>query len=118
MIPVLAPLPQEVAVVMALFQEFLAAHADPDGGQHLHDLYADDAPVAFDGRLCRKGDTDREAFAQAHRHACTQGIGKLPVFERVDLLAGNVETDASLAVGWFNVFESGDGRAATVGLGA
>ena len=110
MIPVLAPLPQEVAVVLVLFQEFLAAHADPDGGPLLHDLYADDAPVAFEGRLCRKGETDREAFAQAHRHACTRGIGKLPVFERVDLLADNVETDASLAVGWFNVFESGDGR--------
>ena len=118
MIQVLAPLPQEVAVVLALFQEFLAAHVDPDGGHRLHDLYADDAPVAFEGRLCRKGDTDKEAFAQAHRHACTQGIGKLPVFERVDLLADNVEADASLAVGWFSVLESGDGRDATVGLGA
>ena len=117
MIPVLAPLPQEVAVVLVLFQEFLAAHADADGGHRLHDLYADEAPVALEGRLLRKGETDREAFAQAHRHACKQGIGKLPVFDQVDLLAENVEEDTSAVVGWFRTMELGDGQSAIVGLG-
>ena len=117
MIPVLAPLPQEVAVVLVLFQEFLAAHADPDGGPLLHDLYADDAPIALGGRLLRKGETDVEAFAQAHRRACMQGMGTLPVFDQVDLLAENVEEDKSAVVGWFRAIESGDGQSATVGLG-
>lgn len=117
MIQALAPLPQEVAVVLVLFQEFLAAHADPDGGHRLHDLYADEAPVALEGRVLKKCDTDREAVATAHRHACTQGVGRLPVFERVDLLVENLEEDGRLAVGWFRAIESGDGRDATVALG-
>jgi|CXWL01.1.fsa_nt_gi hypothetical protein len=109
--------PQEAAVVQTLFREFLAVHADPDGGHRLHALYAAEAPVALEGCLFRKGETDREAFARAHRHVCMQGIGGLPVYERVALLADNVEADGSRAVGWFKTVESGDGQHATVALG-
>lgn len=117
MILELVPLSEEVAVVLELFQNFLTAHADPDGGHRLHDLYAGEAPVALEGRLLKKSETDRDTFAQAHRRTCIQGIGNLPVFERVDLLAENTEEDKSLVVGWFRTMESGDGQCATVGVG-
>ncbi len=113
----LVPLSQETVVVPSLFQEFLAAQADPDGGHRLYDLYAEEAPVAFEGRLLRKGEVDREAFAQAHRDICLQGIGRLPVFESVEIVSDNVEEDGGFAVGWFNARELGDGQLANVALG-
>jgi hypothetical protein len=46
-----------------------------------------------------------------------QGIGTLPLFEQVDLLAENVEEDKRAVVGWFRTMELGDGQSAIVGLG-
>jgi hypothetical protein len=111
-------LPQEASVFLTLFQDFLAAHSDPEGGNRLHALYAEEAPVALEGRLLRKGEADGANFAKAHRNAGIQGIGRLPVFERVKLLAANVERNGSRAVGWFGAMESGDDRYATVAFGA
>ncbi len=110
-------LPQGTSVFLTLFQDFLAAHSDPEGGGRLHRLYAEEAPVALEGRLLKKGEADEPRFVAAHREAGIHGIGKLPVFEQVTLLAANVEADGSRAVGWFQVLESGDNRYATVALG-
>jgi hypothetical protein len=110
-------LSQETSVFLALFQDFLTAHSDPEGGSRLHTLYAEDAPVALDGHLLKKGEADEPRFVAAHREAGIRGIGKLPVFEQVTLLAAHVEADGSRAVGWFQVLESGDGRYVTVAVG-
>ena len=48
-------LSQEESGFLTLFQDFLAAHADPEGGHRLHALYAEEAPVALEGRLLREG---------------------------------------------------------------
>lgn len=109
--------PQEASVFLTLFQDFLAAHADPDGGRRLHALYAEEAPVALEGRLLRRSEADGASVAKAHRHAGIHGIGRLPVFERVELLAADVEADGSCAVGWFGAMEAGDDRYVTVACG-
>ena len=111
-------LSQEESGFLTLFQDFLAAHADPEGGNRLHALYAEDAPVALEGRLLRKSEADGAHFAKAHRNAGIHGIGRLPIFDRVKLLAAHVEADGSRAVGWFGAMELGDDRSATVALGA
>ena len=78
-------LSQEESGFLTLFQDFLAAHADPEGGNRLLALYAEEAPVALEGRLLRKGEADGSHFAKAHRNAGIHGIGRLPNDHRVHL---------------------------------
>ena len=108
---------EETSGLTQLFQDFLAAYGDPEGGGRLYDFYAEDAPVSLDGRLCRKRDVDRASFAEAHRHVGMDGNARLPVFERIVFLAASGEGAGSRAVGWFEVREAGDHRQVTVACG-
>ena len=98
-----------------LFDAFLAALGDPEGGDAFYDLHADDAVVRQPEGVGPLREADRAAFARAHRDLNLRGAGTLPQFTRTAVLP-SVSTDSE-AVAWFQVMELREQRALTVGLG-
>lgn len=74
----------ELAAARQLFERFVAALADPAGGEALYDLHDPDALLLFGGRSHRAAEIDRAAFARDHEDRAgalhEQGLG-LPAGE-------------------------------------
>ena len=71
--------PQQNSVFLTLFQDFLAAHSDPEGGSRLHRLYAEEAPVALEGRLLKKGEA-KDKKRLHHFQTLIQSLAKVESF--------------------------------------
>lgn len=106
-----------------VFDAFLAALCDPEGGDALYNIHAPAAFIryphgAYSSTLGPLQDVDRVAFASAHRELSLQGHNALPRFVCTSLLRAPVETgDAADAVGWFEITETREARSLIVGVG-
>lgn len=107
----------ELPAFLTLFQDFLAALSNVDGGEMLYALYADEAPVALDGRLLSCCKADKARFTRVHREISVQGAGVLPVFVQAAPLRAHLEADGGRAVVWYRVQELGSDRPVTAALG-
>jgi hypothetical protein len=113
------PLPQADARpidVLGLFQSFLAALCNPDGGRVLHGLLAGVAIVRDGERLVPAAQVDVEAFAGRHRDISLRHRA-LPVYSEPTLLEASAPPDQAETVAWFEVTEAQENHRLIVVLG-
>ena len=94
----------------AILDAFLAALADPEGGDALLALHTDDAPVRYPEGVGPAVDIEPDQFAATHHALSLQGQDALPRFHRVSLLT------ATENVTWFEV-ETREQRHLVLALG-
>lgn len=99
-----------------IFESFLAALADPQGGAALHEMHAGDAIVRHSEDLRPAILVDRADFARTHREISIRGRDALPQFDRPTFLsAGSAISNDSVA--WFEVIETREQRKLIAALG-
>jgi Fe-S-cluster containining protein len=98
--------------IQLLFDRFLTALAEPDGGHTLYDLLAPTALVRVNGGLGPLANIDRGMFAAQHRSLNLQGQQGLPFLGKAKVLQAGPE------VSWFALTEGRTQRSliAAVGL--
>jgi hypothetical protein len=104
--------------LQSLFESFLAALGDPDGGETLHRLHSSDAIVRCADGMISAAEIDCREFAHAHREISLRGREALPRFARpVFLQAVPGGTDADETVAWFEIAEIREERQLVAALG-
>jgi hypothetical protein len=88
--------------VSSLFDEFLRALCDPDGGSRFHQLHAPSAVIRHGDGMRRAAEVDAGEFAAVHRENSLKGQDSLPIFRRETLL----EQSDDNSVAWFQVSEA------------
>jgi hypothetical protein len=88
--------------VSSLFDDFLRALCDPEGGNRLYQLHAPSAVIRNGDGVRAAAEIDASEFAAAHRENSLRGRDSLPIFRREILLEQS--EDSSLA--WFQVSEA------------
>ena len=107
---------------LGLFQSFLAALCNPDGGRVLHGLLAASAIVRDGERLVPAAQVDVEAFACRHRDISRRHRA-LPAFSQPALLAAPAllgapaQLDQAETVAWFEVTEAQENHRLIVVVG-
>jgi hypothetical protein len=100
-----------------VFDAFLAALGDPEGGAALHAMHSADALVRYPEGIGRAGEIDAEDFARRHRELSLAGRDTLPRFNRGALLSLPEDTGSPEIVAWFEVREEREQRALIAALG-
>jgi hypothetical protein len=108
--------------IQGVFDTFLAALRDPEGGAAFHTMHAADALLRGPLGIQPAAAIDPDSFAQAHRELSLQGENALPEFTRGALLSDPADThltDARTAetVAWFEVIETREQRPLIAALG-
>jgi hypothetical protein len=94
------------ADIQNVFDRFLAALGDPDGGDSLYGLHAADAIVRHPEGVGPLSALDRDTFVAAHRELNQQGREVLPRLVRTKFLQVPDDSGAgSEIVAWFGVTE-------------
>lgn len=88
-----------------LFEAFLAALGDADGGARLYRLHAPEAPVRHGAGLQHCSRVDETSFARAHGEISRRGQDVLPLFSLSRCLAVPEDPGASRSVAWFETKE-------------
>jgi len=100
-----------------VFDAFLGALCDPEGGDALYEMHAADAIVRYpEGSGPARG-IERAAFAHAHREINLRGQDSLPRFTCAKRLDVPVDIDAAESVLWFEVIETREQRSLIAALG-
>lgn len=99
--------------VLRLFDDFLLALADPEGGDRLYHFHAQSAAIRCGEGIRPAAEVDPAVFAAMHREISAQGKGLLPAFRRHALLA--ISDDE--AVAWFQVTEERGNLSVPVAVG-
>lgn len=107
----------QTSSIQDVFDTFLSALADPEGGAAFHAMHTSDALVRSADSIAPAEETDRDSFARAHRELSLQGQNALPRFSRGALLSGPADADAAQAVAWFEVTETREQRPLVAALG-
>jgi len=98
-----------------LFDAFLAALSDPEGGDAFYEMHTDDAVVRHAEGVGPLREIDRTTFANAHRDLNRQGASTLPRFKRVvDEPSANT---GSGTVAWFEAMEMREQRPLKIAMG-
>jgi hypothetical protein len=103
----------QTSSIQDLFDTFLAALGDPEGGAALHALHSTDA----------LGEIAQDSFARRHRELNLEGQDALPKFSRGTLLSAPAdlsapaEADTGEIVAWFEVREEREQRPLIAALG-
>jgi hypothetical protein len=104
--------------IQDVFDGFLAALCDPDGGEALYGMHTGDATVRDAQGVGPLTTVDRASFAKAHREINLQGKGTLPRLLRTKLLQAPIESDGGCGwVAWFEVLEIREQRPLVAVLG-
>ncbi len=101
----------------ALFDQFLIALCDPDGGEDLYRMHAADAPLRCADSLRPAAEVDAASFARTHRDISLGGQTVLPRYDRAALLHAPEDADASESVWWFELIETREQRSLVAALG-
>jgi len=99
--------------VSSLFDAFLQAMADTDGGSRFYQLHAPSAAIRAGEGVRAAAEVDRAEFAAAHRDISVSGHERLPIFRREALL----ESSDDDSVAWFQVAEARDDLSLPVAVG-
>ena len=105
------------AARLELFQAYLAALCDADGGARLHAMLAPEAVVRSGSTLRPRRLVDAPEFARSHAELVQQGHSALPLYRNARLAAAAESADADGRVVWFEVDEARAGRSILVGVG-
>ena len=101
-----------------VFDAFLAALCDPQGGGALYDMHAADAIVRYAAGVGPLSGIDRASFAGAHRDLSLQGQDALPRFVSKALLQAPADADCGAdTVAWFEVIETREQQVFSAALG-
>jgi hypothetical protein len=108
--------------IQGVFDTFLAALGDPEGGAVFHEMHSTDALLRSAGGIQPAAATERESFARAHRELSLQGRNALPNFRRGAVLSASTnphtsDPHASETVAWFEVIEAREERPLVAALG-
>jgi hypothetical protein len=103
--------------IQGVFDAFLVALGDPEGGAAFHEVHSADALLRSPGGIQPAAATDRDSFARAHRELNLQGRDVLPSFRSEALLNAPLDPDAARTVAWFAVTETREQRPLTAALG-
>src|SRR5512142_3371229 len=88
--------------VSDLFDHYLQALCDPEGGTRLYQLHAPGAAIRSGEGVRAAAEVDAHEFAATHRDISLRGLQTLPRFRRETLL----ELSADGSVAWFQVSEA------------
>lgn len=99
--------------VSCLFDAFLQAMGDPDGGSQFYDLHAPSAAIRAGEGIRRASEVDPASFAAAHRDISLRGQETLPLLRSEGLL----ETSDDKSVAWFQVSEGRGNLSLPVAVG-
>jgi hypothetical protein len=102
---------------LRLFEDFLRALCNAEGGLDLYRMHASSAAVRHGDGVSHAGDIDPAAFATAHREISLQGQDSLPRYDRAALLSVSAEPGTGETVAWFEVAEAREQRNLTVAVG-
>jgi hypothetical protein len=105
------------SVVQDVFDAFLAALADPEGGAAFHAMHSADALLRSPGGIEPAGATNRDSFALAHRELSLQGREALPKFSRGALLSAPTDVGTAESVAWFELTETREQRPLIAAIG-
>src|SRR5579871_4690464 len=102
-----------------LFDSFLDALSDPEGGAELYRLHTRDAPLRHAAGVAPAAQIDPATFASTHRELSHQGQERLPRFVDPEMLStpASVEEVAGQHVAWFSLTEGGTSRTLFAALG-
>jgi Fe-S-cluster containining protein len=108
--------------IQGVFDAFLAALGDPEGGAAFYEMHSADALLRSAGEIQPAAATDRDSFARAHRELSLQGRNVLPNFRSGALLgaptdAHKSDPHTSETVAWFEVIEMREQRPLVAALG-
>jgi hypothetical protein len=101
----------------SLFASFLAALADPEGGESLHQMHSNDALVRYPDGLGAAAGIDRGQFSDAHREISLRDRESLPLFGQPKPLRVAVDSDVMTSVAWFELTEEREPRQLIAALG-
>lgn len=107
----------EAGEVLTLVEAFLGALCDPNGGEMLYGLHADDAPVRHGEGVGRAADVKPDEFARRHKDLNLEGGGRLPYFAHPVLQCVTHESNTMESIAWFDVTEVREQRHLVVALG-
>ncbi len=102
--------------VQNVFDRFLTALCDPEGGEALYGMHAPDAIVRHVEGVGPSSAMDRAAFVAAHREINQAGREVLPKLVQTRLLQAS-EEESSRIVGWFEVTETREQRSLVAAVG-
>jgi hypothetical protein len=101
-----------------VFDGYLAALGDPDGGDMLYAMHTDDALIRHHEGAAPVTAVDRATFARTHYELNLQGQAVLPRLVRTRLLRSPAADDvASDCVAWFELLEKREQRPLIAALG-
>jgi Fe-S-cluster containining protein len=103
--------------LLRLFESFLTALCDPEGGDALYGMHTTDAVVRRGTGVGAVAETDRASFTRDHREINLRGRDVLPKFNAVTLLDAPADPTAHESVSWFQVIEAREGRNLVAALG-
>ncbi|MGH8322656.1 MAG: hypothetical protein ACRETD_02485, partial [Steroidobacteraceae bacterium] len=103
--------------IQEVFDGFLAALCEPEGGEVFHGMHAADAIVRYAEGVGPARGIDRGEFARAHREIGLGGQNELPHFACKALLQAPVDKNARDTVAWFEVIETREQRSLIAALG-
>jgi len=90
---------------LALFDAFLTALCDPEGGEALYRMHAEDAALRLGDGIGPAAELDAASFAHAHREISQRGQAALPRFICPALLSQPTDRSAVESVWWFELSE-------------
>src|SRR5579871_2522243 len=101
-----------------LFDSFLDALSDPEGGAELYRLHTRDAPLRHAAGVAPAAQIDPATFASTHRELSHQGRERLPRFVGPRMLSTPASVDdAGQRVTWFSLTEGGTSLTLFAALG-
>jgi Fe-S-cluster containining protein len=103
--------------MLSLFDSFLSALCDPEGGDALYGMHTTDAIVRCGTGIGPAAETDRASFTLAHREISLRGREVLPQFRRAALLHAPADLGVYESVAWFEVTETREHRSLVAALG-
>jgi hypothetical protein len=99
--------------VSDIFDAFLSAMGDTDGGSQFYQLHAPSAAIRSGDGVRAAAEVDPVAFAAVHRDTSLSGHETLPIFRREALL----ESSDDESVAWFQVSEARGNLSLPVAVG-
>jgi len=100
-----------------LFDDFLQALCDPEGGGRLYQMHAPGAAIRCGDGVKSAADVDPAEFAAAHRDISLGGADSLPRFHQATLLDLTHDTDTGKSIAWFQVADAREQLSLPVAVG-
>jgi hypothetical protein len=100
-----------------LFDDFLQALCDPEGGGRLYQMHAPGAAIRCGDGVKSAADVDPAEFAAAHRDISLGGADSLPRFHQATLLDLTHDADTGKSIAWFQVADAREQLSLPVAVG-